>query len=261
MVATMAGNGWAGLIVSTIRVVTKGTIESGGHEPTIFEITLSTSIYFFISCFFVFLCFVSFFFAWRSKFVQYYYLKSLENEKPEGIVEDVKKEPFYKSIWSITTKMWTFEVYVFANFIITLGLFPGTIFAFRSVYGTTMQNWLPIILGLVFNIGDVIGRGAPGYYLVSKRYVPYLTFSRIIFVPLFLLCIKPRLITNDIIMVLIMLGMSVSNGYCSTIAMIHGPSSCSPNERYEASTIMTFMLVFGIVMGSNLGVVLGRIYN
>eukprot|EP01080_Neovahlkampfia_damariscottae_P002137 gene2137-2003_t len=261
MVATMAGNGWAGLIVSSIRVATKGLIESGGHEPTIFDITLSTSIYFFISCFFVFLCFVSFFFAWRTKFVQYYYLKSLEKDETQIIDESSKKEPFYKSIISITKKMWTFEVYVFANFVITIGLFPSTIFGFKSAYGPVMQNWLPIILGLVFNIGDVIGRGAPGYYLVSKRYVPYLTISRLIFVPLFLLCIKPRLITNDILMVLIMLAFSVSNGYCSTISMIHGPSTCSPNERYEASTIMTFMLVFGIVMGSNLGVILGLIYN
>jgi hypothetical protein len=58
-----------------------------------------------------------------------------------------------------------------------------------------------------------------------------------------------------------MLAMSLTNGYASTMNMIYGPMECDPNERYEASTIMTFMLVFGIVMGSNLGVVLGRIYN
>jgi hypothetical protein len=185
----MAGNGWAGLIVSSIRVITKAIIESGGHDPTITEITLSTSIYFFISCFIVLLCFITFFFAWRSEFVQYYYQKSLQNNSTDS---NEKKAPFYKSIISITKKMWTFEIYVFTCFVITLGLFPGTIFAFKSVYGPTMQNWLPIILGLVFNIGDVIGRGFPGYYLLDKSYAPFLSFVRLIFVPLFLLCIKPR---------------------------------------------------------------------
>lgn len=72
--AVMGGQGAAGLIVSIIRVITKLTLESG-DDPSIPTLTLSASIYFFLSCSVVIACFITFIILLRLPFVKYYMRK------------------------------------------------------------------------------------------------------------------------------------------------------------------------------------------
>jgi len=81
---------------------------------------------------------------------------------------------------------------------------------------------------------------------------------RLLFIPLFILCIRPRLFLNDCIPLLLMCLLSLSNGYFNTVLMVQAPQEFSGlHEKEIAATIMTFFLLFGITVGSNSGLLIG----
>lgn len=272
MVITMAGNGMAGVLVSIIRVVSKWIVERGGGKPSLSALTISTSIYFFICSFVLFTCFVTFIFLARTDFVNYYIKKSeqsnqkrLSKKESYGVIsnEDIdenrttfmqKQVANFKLFFGMLRKIWPFALYIFFVFLITIGVFPAFLGYIKSSY--KIDNWLPIILICVFNLFDFIGRYLPGTFALPKSMIGISVFLRIIFVLLFVLCVKPRFFRNDFIPVSVMSVLGLTNGYFSSLCMMLAPSECEPNEKMIAGTFMTFMLIFGIVMGANLGTVL-----
>lgn len=273
MVIAMTGNGMAGVLVSVIRVISKMIIERGGTQPSLPTLTISTSIYFFMCSFILFTCFVTFIFLSRTEFVLYY-MKKAEQSTKESLLS--KKESFgvisnedidtpnkgllqtlignIKFFFGMLRKIWPFALYIFFVFVITIGVFPAFLGFIKSSY--KIDNWLPVILICAFNIFDLIGRYLPGTFALPKGSIGISVLLRVVFVPLFILCVRPRLFRNDFIPVAIMSTMSLTNGYFSSLCMMYAPGECEPNERVAAGTFMTFMLVFGILMGANLGTVL-----
>lgn len=260
MTALMSGNGVAGFLVSLLRVLTKATIESG--KPSMWDLTLSSSIYFFLSCFIVILCIISFVFALRSKFTQHYMLRaeSSTESRPIQQVTDYDEENIKSkiSIIAIAKKIWLMALSVFLTFVVTIGLFPGLVTNIPSSSKNFMVEWLPVFLVLDFNLFDLIGRYAPSWYqLKSTKIIAWSTISRVLLIILFMFCIRPKLFHNDLIPIALVCILGLSNGYLSSMQMMTAPQLVESYERETAGMIMTFMLVFGITMGSNLGIGLG----
>jgi len=261
--AVMGGNGFAGLIVSIIRIITKALTEGGNNSMA--TVTLSTSTYFFACCATLLLCLISFIVLLRFPFVEYYMNKS------NVIVNDVKNIQYEKSeiekndneevsIFQTFKKIWVMGLSIVLCFLITIGIFPGLALSVKSVYGPRMESWLPVIMITTFNLFDFLGRSFPRIYVLPRKLTIIFNISRIIFLPLFILCVNPPILRNDIVAIIIMIFFAFSNGYLSSCIMMYGPENVNDNEKVAAGTIMTFLLVFGITMGGNIGIVINEVF-
>jgi solute carrier family 29 (equilibrative nucleoside transporter), member 1/2/3 len=124
-----------------------------------------------------------------------------------------------------------------------------------------MQNWFPVSISFFYCLGDFFGRGFGKSVIIEEWKIGFYSVLRLIFIPIILLCIKPRIFVDDSFVVVVMFLMSFSNGYLVTCSMILAPQKCELHEKALASQIMTFFLIFGIMMGSNLGILLSYLYQ
>ncbi|KAF8579045.1 hypothetical protein K439DRAFT_1638333 [Ramaria rubella] len=165
--------------------------------------------------------------------------------------------------------------YVFA---VTLSVFPPITASVRSVNPISSPFAHPLLFiaihFLLFSIGDFTGRYLPTvriFQFWSSRTHLYMSLSRTLFVPLFLLCNVQRpsspltpvpvtggvVINSDIMFFLIMILFGMSNGYISSLVMMAAPSpehnprlKHRPEDVDTAATIAQFCLVGGLVVGS-----------
>ncbi|EGG06028.1 uncharacterized protein MELLADRAFT_87542 [Melampsora larici-populina 98AG31] len=178
---------------------------------------------------------------------------------------------------TVEPKIRSLGLSVFWVFFVTLAVFPsitGSIISINSNQinptstSTFLKNWKhPLIFiplhFLCFNCGDWLGRIIPqiwsnfSFALIKKKKVLYaMSFSRIIFVPLFLLCNVENssvvLFRSDFAYFLILSLFAISNGYTSTLLMIAGVAepSLEPEEIAVAATCMSLYLTSGLAMGS-----------
>jgi len=142
-------------------------------------------------------------------------------------------------------KLWIEYTQVFAVFFVTLALFPGVTLLIPAP--TAIENWFGIILIAEFQLFDWIGRTAPRFIILFKRDTLWLlVYGRIVFFVLFILCIKPRLLTDQTWAYGFMFFFAITNGYAGTLAMMYGPTRVEEHERERAGIIMAFFLNFGI---------------
>lgn len=202
-----------------------------------------------------------------------------------------------QKLWFVMSKIKLSAAAVFITFFVTLSLFPSVLNLMRSSYGGSSEaetRWreelfLPLAF-LSFAVSDWIGKSMPGVKLfvdfgALKSPVVILVCSvlRVAFIPLFLVCNVvimdpvtmdplPRvflntLITNDYFVLIIVFVFGLTNGYLSSLAMMHAPNLIKENgSSYEqlgiltkdneaelkqlAGTAMVFCLTFGLTVGS-----------
>jgi len=103
----------------------------------------------------------------------------------------------------------------------------------------------------------VAGRASPRFLILfGRKLIAIPVLLRLAFLPLFILCLKPRIFTHDAIPIVLMAAMALSNGYLSSLLMMFGPTSVESHEMATAGTMMTFFLLLGITIGSNLGLLI-----
>ncbi len=69
---------------------------------------------------------------------------------------------------------------------------------------------------MVFNVGDLIGKFLPKwkyFQTVSSKKIYILNAVRVVFLPLFILCVKPKVFDFDVFPFLFMALFALSNGY------------------------------------------------
>ncbi|KAF2477465.1 uncharacterized protein BDR25DRAFT_274617 [Lindgomyces ingoldianus] len=111
---------------------------------------------------------------------------------------------------------------------------------------------------LLWNIGDLIGRvspAIPGLTLTSKpRLLFILSISRVIFIPMYLLCNlrgKGATISSDVFYLLVVqLLFGLSNGYIGSNCMMGFVEWVDEDEREAAGGFMSLCLVAGLTVGS-----------
>ena len=108
-----------------------------------------------------------------------------------------------------------------------LDIIINNVFFFLDIY------FLPVVNYLLFNSGDYVGRILAGKIKRPQNnpmLIALLTVLRIGFIPAFLLCNitqqhpLPVLIHSDVILILLMTGFSISNGYIANISLICAPT-------------------------------------
>ncbi|KAG2013366.1 nucleoside transporter [Coprinopsis cinerea AmutBmut pab1-1] len=162
-----------------------------------------------------------------------------------------------------------YEIAVAAVFMITLSVFPPVTISVSP----TNPDFHPLLFAsihfLVFNVGDFIGRWMCSFRFMviwSAKALLSLSFARILFIPLFLMCniqrpsavakIDPP-VNSDFVFMLLMLAFGWTNGYVSSLCMMAAPS-VEHNPRLKgrmadvdvAATVASFCLVGGLALGS-----------
>mmetsp|Transcript_14691 Transcript_14691/g.46099 ORF Transcript_14691/g.46099 Transcript_14691/m.46099 type:complete len:526 (-) Transcript_14691:133-1710(-) len=171
--------------------------------------------------------------------------------RSESAVADAEvEEPPPSSAMSVYRKMKGDAWCVFYVFFVTLSLFPGLITEIQPVsehiFGT--DGWFQICLISTFMLGDLIGRSLPQVWIgLTPNNYWIAVLARTAFYPLIAFCIRPHYFDqSDIIPILVVLTLSVSNGYLGTLAMMFGPQRVEENEKEVGGIIMSFFLNAGI---------------
>lgn len=165
---------------------------------------------------------------------------------------------------AVFAKLWPDALTVALNFLITLALFPGITSQMTSPNFCYTTGWFPIILITLFNAFDFIGRTAPRWdalIFVSPRWLPAATALRVVFVPLFIMCMHHVGLTSDMWAYASMIGMALTNGYFGTLAMMYGPERVGVKDKEQAGTVMVFFLTAGLTSGVWTGVLLNGFYG
>lgn len=135
----------------------------------------------------------------------------------------------------------------------------ATIITSRS-HSLNDSGWFQVIIISLFLVFDFVGRSLPAVYIAFNAkniWIP--TVARLLFFPLFILCVKPALIKFDYAAYAIMTLFALSNGYICTLLNIFAPSLVDTHEKETAGLITIFSLNAGIIAGSFTGIGLSKI--
>ena len=187
----------------------------------------------------------------------------------KDIVQQQESEPFSASALvaqstRVFMEIWPIGLSVCVVFWTTLAAFPAVCVKIVSTSSDT--KWAniyfqPVLTFLLFNVGDLVGRQLAGLLLWPRRgsrLLYALVASRLIFIPLLLLCnhtgstsFIPSLFTGDVAYFVIMSLLSFSNGYLGSLCMIYGPKYVSNSRDAEqAGSLMAAMLGLGLLLGA-----------
>jgi len=262
--AVMTGNGVAGVLAGILRISTWAT-ESSSDSGKI----ISAVVYFAIAALVMAMCMFGQIVLMNQPYTQYRLSKAnattpsptldpspllgdVSSENSDMINQEDKRYYSLQSInrFSIFKKIWVEAASVFFVFFVTLSLFPGM--TSQIPPKSIRKDLFSILMVFIFQVMDMIGRSLPRWTQIIKSRVVWLfALIRVVFYPLIIFCIKPRIFANDAAAIAIMAVFATSNGYIGTLAMMYGSSSpkLQNYEREAAGTIMSFFLNAGIFTG------------
>ncbi|XP_067283244.1 equilibrative nucleoside transporter 2 isoform X2 [Pseudorasbora parva] len=166
------------------------------------------------------------------------------------------------SVLEVFKKIWVMAFCVTFVFTVTLSVFPAVTVDVKTVYGGHWERYfIPVFCFLIFNMMDFIGRTSTlklKWPPKESRLFPALVVSRLIFVPLLMMCnvqerhTLPVFFSNDAAFAAIMVFFSGSSGYFVCLSMTYAPQLVEPKDAETAGALMTFFLALGLSLGAAL---------
>lgn len=177
-------------------------------------------------------------------------------------LEQDEKRPAKASVIEVFKKIWVMAFCVTFVFTVTLSVFPAVTVDIKTAFpGKWEQFFISVCCFLTFNINDWFGRTIttwirwPGK---ESRLFPVLVVSRVVFVPLLMLCnvqkrsYLPVYFSHDAAFTAIMSLFSLSSGYFVCLSMSYAPQLVEPKDAETAGALMTFFLALGLSIGAAL---------
>lgn len=255
MTAVMSGQAIGGVFASTARIV---SLSVGAADAT------SAFIYFMIAVAVMMLTMGGYLYMSSTEFYKHYTNSQTpdEGEKLHLEAGTASERGALAGHIEILKEIWPVGLSVTGVFFVTLGAFP--VLCVKIMSTSENENWAdiyfqPVATFLLFNIGDYIGRLSAGFILwpgKGSKILYVMVISRVVFIPLFLLCNHdpnsniPSVFSHDAWYIVFMLLFSLSNGYCSSLAMTYGPKLVAENNAEKASSMMATMLGLGLLLGA-----------
>lgn len=285
-IGMMTGYGLVGITMSLLRIITKLTLESDPSHSSFTDQLVSSTIYFVVCGLLMFL-FCLFFIILVTLLHSKGYLNIAKKTKKD---DDTKKQKNSFSQLRVTLdglKLgWYNSFLIMILFFVSLGVFPGVVVAIPVTTDSEfLREWFAIIIIFLFTLFDFVGRSIPKikWLVISERncfkgyvYVKaFIVILRIAFIPLFLLCFANPFPHLDILAMILMVIMAMSNGYFCTMLYVDNEYrmhklkasystklGLSGEEKidYEnkicnsSALFMTFFMLLGIVLGSFSGI-------
>ncbi|XP_061922122.1 equilibrative nucleoside transporter 2 isoform X1 [Entelurus aequoreus] len=180
-------------------------------------------------------------------------------------LEQVEKNQAKSSVIEVFKKI--FQIWVMAFcvtfvFTVTLAVFPAITANVQTMYtGDWERYFICVCCFLTFNLNDWLGRTITTcvrWPRKESRLFPLLVVSRVVFIPLLLLCnIKisnvrhlPVLFYHDAAFTVIMALFSLSSGYFVCLSMSYAPQMVDGKDAETAGALMTFFLALGLSIGA-----------
>lgn len=162
-----------------------------------------------------------------------------DDDKVELIPGSVEREPSPKqwshmlaaglrTRWNVVKQIWKLMVAIFANYFVTLLVFPGLV---SEVQYCPIGDWMPIILIAVFNATDFVAKWLallPCSLKWSSFWLMVTSIIRIVIVPIILLCIVPSPsspviggVAVVVVAVMFNFVLGVTNGFLGSLPMVN----------------------------------------
>ena len=147
------------------------------------------------------------------------------------------------------------------TYFVTLSLFPGVE---SEMINCQWREWLPITLMALFNMFDVFGKIAAlaGQQILSPIQLVVGSLSRLIYIPLMLLCILPKekpLLSSISWQFILSSTLGLTNGYFGSVPMIRAPMIIIEERKEMTGNLMMFSYSIGLTIGSLLSYLLEAI--
>ncbi|XP_077980121.1 equilibrative nucleoside transporter 4-like [Glandiceps talaboti] len=156
--------------------------------------------------------------------------------------------------------LWTYMLSIGMAYFVTLCLFPGIV---SEVISCSLGEWMPVILMALFNAFDFIGKiiAAIPYEWKGGRLV-LVTSSRILIVPLMMICVAPRdspILSHESWSMICSILLGITNGYFGSVPMILSPGKVPAEQKELSGNIMTLSYNIGLTTGSGVAYLLNFI--
>nr|CAX73338.1 hypotherical protein [Schistosoma japonicum] len=276
MKAALEGQAVSGVLASLANIISIATSSS----PTV-----NGLVYFLVALCFITITAALFLVLPRNDYFAYYWSKkNNQDETKEPSLEGMNNErgnslePIVSEnkIGVLSSMRETFlpGMCVLITLMITLSLFPAIAARIRPITIIPNDPWtnvyfVPVLIFLLYNVGDWCGRTLAGFVKWPKRnrmlLVLFLCLLRAASIPVCMLCnAQPRsylpvVFKHDIFPALIILILGLTNGYLVSISMIHGPTFASPGNQESAGAALSIYLSFGLSFGVAISVGLSQI--
>lgn len=199
--------------------------------------------------------------TFAQKYVEEFKKPKTDNDMENENTTDVVSSPASTSksdVWRVM-KATKGEIFViFMSFATTLTVYPGVAI---TINPTGLSGYFPFAILIMFNMGDTIGTLAtfiPRIWIPSK-YVPLCTLVRVLIIPLFFFCVKPRWIPGNVFPIILMLIHGLTNGYFTTLGFVYAPLAPgidTAEDKALSGKIMSLALLSGCSVGSCLGLLI-----
>uniref|UniRef100_A0A8C2WIZ5 Solute carrier family 29 member 2 n=1 Tax=Cyclopterus lumpus TaxID=8103 RepID=A0A8C2WIZ5_CYCLU len=191
-------------------------------------------------------------------------------EGPKGAflpMEQVEKGQAKASVKEVFKKIWVMAFCVTFVFTVTLSVFPAVTADVRtsSPGGNWERFFISVCCFLFFNVSDWLGRSVTTvikWPRKDSRLFPALVVSRVVFVPLLMLCnvqkrtFLPVWFSHDFVFAIIMILFALSSGYFVCLSMSYAPQLVEQKDAETAGALMTFFLSLGLSLGAGLSFLL-----
>ncbi|XP_045480382.1 equilibrative nucleoside transporter 1-like isoform X1 [Harmonia axyridis] len=248
--AVNSGQSLGGIFAAIAEIISLAIGASSTH---------AAFVYFIIGSATIFLGIISYILMVNTIFFKYNIrVKSLEDYSDSSSSQFIKDVDYSL----IFRKIWTIGVTCFMVLFTTTCVSPGVTVLVESE-GKGHSKWsdiffVPVINYLLFNVSDYIGRLSAGRFTKPKNLIVLvvLSFSRLIFVPLLLLCnAQPRhhldvVFSRDYEFIIILALFALTNGYLVNAAVIKAPQLVEQHETEVALCIISVFIGFGMAFGS-----------
>ncbi|KAJ4974618.1 hypothetical protein NE237_007792 [Protea cynaroides] len=246
MQAVVAGTAASGVLVSVLRIVTKAIFAQDAHG-----LRRSANLYFSVSIVFMAICIVFYNIADRLPVIKYY-----KDLKIQAVNEDKIEEGsltgslLKKTLWDIvgTVKWYGFGIVLI--YMVTLSIFPGYIT--EDVHSEILKDWYPILLIAGYNVFDLVGKSLTAIYILeSSKVAVGACVARLLFYPLFLVCLHgPKFFRTEIPVTVLTCLLGLTNGYFTSVLMIKAPKTVQIQHAQTAGIVIVVFLVIGLAVGS-----------
>ncbi|XP_057856469.1 equilibrative nucleotide transporter 1 [Cryptomeria japonica] len=268
MQAVVAGTAASGVLVSALRILTKGAL-----PQDVEGLRISAILYFIVSSVLMGVCLVCYNMANRLPVIRYYNdLKERAMESKfllgDTIVnnsadtEDMSfpvtsknlfgapKEGGGPKFWHVLRQTKWLGIGILLIYAVTLSIFPGYIT--EDVHSHLLKDWYPILLITCYNIFDLVGKSLTAYFMLESATIAIGgSVARLLFYPLFYGCLHgPHFFRTEIPVVLLTCLLGLTNGYFTSVIMIVAPKTVPLQEAETAGIIIVLFLVIGLAIGS-----------
>ncbi|KAL9959939.1 hypothetical protein ACROYT_G033318 [Oculina patagonica] len=239
----MLGVGLCGLLMTILRVLTKTTTKN---------LHVSSYYYFGTAAMFIVLVIAVYFHLSRGNAFQRYYLRA-----PRSGVDTDWKHPFQRFAFFTGEALRVLRYkHVFCHcFLLTLVtaqqyvVMPSVVTMAIDFLGS---GWFPVLLILVYNIGDVLGRGPLAmYYVYSLRWAWLSTLVRFLIIIGICLSVPPHMMSDrPAWMATFVAILGLSTGHLTTSLISYASSEVPGRAKETVGYLSVLSITLGMAGGS-----------